>query len=693
MAADRYRDDAFWRYKAITPAQLLIQDVGLETLIPGSPARLELREVPPSNLRLSPTRTAKERSSFSSPGTNDTIHKLGATRTEQQKLGDLENEYGWMKDLRLPAGQDDRAACRWIHLSSKLPQDLQGVLLGLSDWSVRSKTKLNALRQLDRCIYDHERFSKHGKFFSPFCQSLVPAVGPGEGRPPLLLSIPFLDWTKYPGPTPPLRFNVDPREHKVSSRSSCHPLRSLLQHYYRLENTIDRDRTQVFSRHRPWYGDREIDLKVRQWYGHFPTGLVVDELWMLVIDEKHIVTFSANQTWKARWPPLQLASRISDVSFRRIRDSFFNTDRKPDYTAYTHAISCVHGAVGMVHRGFWIDMPLPCTDRYGGYLSHLQFRLHRSPNTKLVKDLLQIQDELNIVLQITRAQEDVLITLKEFVGNALAFMEEPSDEHHSPETSPARPLTNPFGRGRRQETSSFSSPDEPIRGQYHQGFSPARPITNESTHRHENLGDNSRHDTGYSVPAYTSDHGLGSTVTRDSPDPRYSMSMSHDRLGRFEAPRPPSPTNPRNRRPDQPAAIPRLGYVFRPSNPLDEIVDLLRREHDDLNELRNSSNELATRTVQLVNIRLEDHGRAILVFTLVTIIFLPLSFISSFFGMNLKDIRQTDSDMPLFWTIAICTTLFVLGCSSILAFASGNIKDWGHGRLERWGWRSAAPYG
>ena len=56
------------------------------------------------------------------------------------------------------------------------------------------------------------------------------------------------------------------------------------------------------------------------------------------------------------------------------------------------------------------------------------------------------------------------------------------------------------------------------------------------------------------------------------------------------------------------------------------MLDLLKREHDDLKELRDSSNELVTRTVQLVNVRLEDHGRAILVFTVVTIIFLPLLF-------------------------------------------------------------------
>lgn len=566
MATDRYRDDPYWKHKPLTPQQLLIQDVGLETLVPGSPARLELREVPPSDLYLSTPLPQKRTEKSSNASTQSTIllRKLGATRTEQQKLADLQEDYGWMQQLRMPIERDEREACRWIHVSSKYVESLHGILLGLSDWSQRPEDKLDALRQLDRCMYDNERFSKHGKFFSPFVQSLTTSQSTDSTNAPLLVSIPFLDWTKYPGPPPPLRFNIDPREAKTSSRSSSHPLRSLLQHYYRLEDTSDRDRTQVFSRHRPWYGDREIDLKVRQWYGHFPTGLVVDELWILVIDTKHIVTFSSNQTWKARWPPLQLASRISDVSFRRIRDNFFSTDRKPNYTAFTHAISCVHGAVGMMHRGFWTDMPLPCTDRYGGYLSHLQFRLHRSPNTKLVRDLLQIQDELNIVLQISRDQETAILSLQKFIGGPITLLDSDSTPVDSPAVSPARASV----RGRSRFLSRAS-------GDYG-GNGPL----------------------GGAWAAGIDGMGLAVPVVSDRRNTSY--------------------------------AVPGPSYTFRPPDPLDEVLDLLRREFDDLKELRNSSNELATRTVQLVNIRLEDHGRAIIVFTLVTVIFLPLSFISSY---------------------------------------------------------------
>lgn len=626
MAADRYRDESFWRHKPLTPSQLLIQDVGLESIVPGSPARLELREVPSSSLYLStPPRPHSEKSSDATSHGNTLLRKLGATRTEQQKLGDLQDDFGWMSQLRLHEDTDDTQICRWIHVSSKFPEYLQGVLLGLSDWKEKPQEKLDALRELDKAVYDNERFSKHGKFFSPFVRSLTTAQTTEDlAAAPLLVCLPFLDWTKYPGPVPPLRFNIDPRETSTSSRSSGHPLRTLLQHYYRLEETADRDRTQVFSRHRPWYGDKEIDLKVRQWYGQFPTGLVVDEMWMLVVDEKHIVTFSSNQTWKARWPPLQLASRISDVSFRRIRDNFFNTDRKPHYTAYTHAISCLHGAIGMIHRGFWSDMPLPCTDRYGGYLSHLQFRLHRSPNTKLVKDLLQIQDELNIVLQICRDQEAVVVALQKFLGGPIRFFDHEEVERlPTPSDSPGVSPVASFDRRRSRHRSLDLSPDRAVAGP---------------------LG------------------GIWATTTEG-----LDVSTETDRT--------------------RIPALPRLNFAFRPPNPLDEILDLLRREFDDLRELRSSSNELATRTVQLVNIRLEDHGRAILVFTLVTLIFLPLSFITSYYGMNVKDIRATEHTSTTFWTWAVVTTAIVLMLSSVLAFYGGAIYDWLALEMEKRGLR------
>lgn len=51
-------------------------------------------------------------------------------------------------------------------------------------------------------------------------------------------------------------------------------------------------------------------------------------------------------------------------------------------------------------------------------------------------------------------------------------------------------------------------------------------------------------------------------------------------------------------------------------DPMAQLAENLKREFDDLTELRDNSNNLVNRTIQLVNIRLEDHGKAILVFTI-----------------------------------------------------------------------------
>ncbi|KAL4971763.1 hypothetical protein BDW66DRAFT_164757 [Aspergillus desertorum] len=59
---------------------------------------------------------------------------------------------------------------------------------------------------------------------------------------------------------------------------------------------------------------------------------------------------------------------------------------------------------------------------------------------------------------------------------------------------------------------------------------------------------------------------------------------------------------------------------------------------DNFEELNKRVNTLERQIVQRVDIIQEDHGKAILVFTIVSTIFLPLSFVSSYLGMNTADI-------------------------------------------------------
>ncbi|KAI1203444.1 hypothetical protein F5X97DRAFT_318097 [Nemania serpens] len=50
---------------------------------------------------------------------------------------------------------------------------------------------------------------------------------------------------------------------------------------------------------------------------------------------------------------------------------------------------------------------------------------------------------------------------------------------------------------------------------------------------------------------------------------------------------------------------------------------------------------------QRTEIEEESYGKAIRVFTFVTLFFLPVSFVTSFFGMNTTDIRDIEQDQSI----------------------------------------------
>ena len=61
-----------------------------------------------------------------------------------------------------------------------------------------------------------------------------------------------------------------------------------------------------------------------------------------------------------------------------------------------------------------------------------------------------------------------------------------------------------------------------------------------------------------------------------------------------------------------------------------------------------------------INIKTEGQNVAIFVFTTVTVIFLPLSFVTSYLGMNTKDIRDLNQSQWLFWAIGGPLTVAIL---------------------------------
>lgn len=72
-------------------------------------------------------------------------------------------------------------------------------------------------------------------------------------------------------------------------------------------------------------------------------------------------------------------------------------------------------------------------------------------------------------------------------------------------------------------------------------------------------------------------------------------------------------------------------------------------------ELAISQRQMAT---QQQNLAIEEakssrvQSRSVMIFTAITIIFLPLSFFTSYFGMNLTDITRSSHDSKYFWLVA-----------------------------------------
>lgn len=102
-----------WSKKRLTPHQLLVHDVRLEHLRPTSEPRLEIHErivtdiVPQSAARTLSSRLIRAADAAKNP-------------IEKQKLTELEEEYGWMANLRIRETQrnvydpEHTAKLRWM---------------------------------------------------------------------------------------------------------------------------------------------------------------------------------------------------------------------------------------------------------------------------------------------------------------------------------------------------------------------------------------------------------------------------------------------------------------------------------------------------------------------------------------------------------------------------------------------------
>lgn len=72
---------------------------------------------------------------------------------------------------------------------------------------------------------------------------------------------------------------------------------------------------------------------------------------------------------------------------------------------------------------------------------------------------------------------------------------------------------------------------------------------------------------------------------------------------------------------------------------------------------------------------------AIYAFTIVTIVFLPLSTVAGILGMNTKDVRNMEIDQRVFWAVAIPLMVIVIVLCLIWA---GELGNFGEGFANLW---------
>lgn len=124
------------------------------------------------------------------------------------------------------------------------------------------------------------------------------------------------------------------------------------------------------------------------------------------------------------------------------------------------------------------------------------------------------------------------------------------------------------------------------------------------------------------------------------------------------------------------APPPSRRFLFQVEEPfLQKQIERLERSRFHLQDLdfrlRDESNHVST----MLMVREESKGNAIIVFTIVTIIFLPLSWATSYLGMNTSDIRDLRQGQWLYWSIAAPVTCLVIGIAALVAMKGDEIRE------------------
>ncbi|KAL8813811.1 MAG: hypothetical protein Q9223_006928 [Gallowayella weberi] len=126
---------------------------------------------------------------------------------------------------------------------------------------------------------------------------------------------------------------------------------------------------------------------------------------------------------------------------------------------------------------------------------------------------------------------------------------------------------------------------------------------------------------------------------------------------------------------------------------LQECLFVLEDRISNFNSLEQHARDLTSFNLLRIESSKDRQEAAIVVFTVVTIIFLPLSFVTSFFGMNTTDIRDTNYPQWIFWATALPLTIAVVAIALFVAQKMEPVKDLWSRFSEKWDARHEARTG
>ncbi|KAI2782312.1 hypothetical protein F4815DRAFT_30049 [Daldinia loculata] len=109
----------------------------------------------------------------------------------------------------------------------------------------------------------------------------------------------------------------------------------------------------------------------------------------------------------------------------------------------------------------------------------------------------------------------------------------------------------------------------------------------------------------------------------------------------------------------------------------------LERRDSEFLELDLEASRLEIMNANKIEVTKDRQEAAVYAFTMVTIIFLPLSTISSIFGMNSSDVRDMDLGQWAYWATALPTTIVVIIIGLWWMGELHNLIDWVRGLPSR----------